>query len=107
MIFCKHCRILTVCFLLFLQVSETVEQRASSSSPNRFAGATGNTSSISASMSSSTGVGAGLTNQRPQNMTRAEQQLYEMGFTNHALNATLLARHKNDLGKVISELLDH
>ena len=93
MIFCKHCRILTLCFLLFLQVSETVEQR--------------NTSSISASMSSSTGVGAGLTNQRPQNMTRAEQQLYEMGFTNHALNATLLARHKNDLGKVISELLDH
>jgi len=90
----------------FAPVPETAEQRVSSS-PNRFAGATGNTSSISTSMSSSTGVAAGLANQRPLNMTRAEQQLYEMGFTNHALNATLLARHKNDLGKVISELLDH
>ncbi len=30
-----------------------------------------------------------------------------MGFTDRALNATLLARHNNDVAKVIAELLEH
>lgn len=42
----------------------------------------------------------------PRNMTRLEQRLYEMGFTNQVLNTTLLARHNDDIEKVIGELLD-
>ncbi len=43
---------------------------------------------------------------RPKNMTRLEERLFEMGFTNHVLNSTLLARHNQDIEKVITELLD-
>ena len=40
----------------------------------------------------------------PLNCT--QQRLHEMGFTDSALNQTLLARHNNDLAKVVAELLD-
>ncbi len=44
--------------------------------------------------------------QMPVGLTKLEQKLYEMGFTNCSLNSTLLARHNYDIEKVVAELID-
>ncbi|KAI9564368.1 hypothetical protein GHT06_008107 [Daphnia sinensis] len=39
-------------------------------------------------------------------MAEKEQKLFEMGFLDHGLNATLLVRHNGDMGRVIAELIE-
>ncbi|XP_046438449.1 RNA polymerase II degradation factor 1-like isoform X3 [Daphnia pulex] len=39
-------------------------------------------------------------------MASKEQKLFEMGFLDHGLNATLLIRHNGDMDRVIAELIE-
>ncbi|XP_057370680.1 uncharacterized protein LOC130691721 [Daphnia carinata] len=39
-------------------------------------------------------------------MAEKEQKLFEMGFLDHGLNATLLVRHNGDMDRVIAELIE-
>ncbi len=43
---------------------------------------------------------------QPIGMTQNEQKLFEMGFLDHNLNATLLRRHNGDMDRVIAELIE-